>query len=76
MASLPPLMYRLTDSLRVKRPSGVFWTLTFAPKLPTTGPPLDARHRIVTVSEARYEALKDHGPNWTGEEITVMEKDR
>ncbi len=33
-----PTMYRFVDTIRVKRPSGVYWTLTFAPFLPLTGP--------------------------------------
>ena len=65
-------MYRLKDAIRVKRATAVYWTLTFEPRLPRSGPELDTRHLIVTVLESRYEAMKDHGPNFTREEIDAM----
>lgn len=69
-------MYRLTDSIRVKRPNGVFWTLTFEPILPQSSPDLDARLLVVTVTDARHEALSGHGPNFTRDEILGMEYPR
>ena len=67
------VVYRVYDEIRVKRANGVFWTLTFTPVLPhsgaTVGPP---RHRVVTVTEACHERLKDHGPNYAEEEIDRM----
>lgn len=76
MGGLPPIMYRLTDALRVQRVKGVFWTLTFAPILPRSAPDLDARLLIVTVTDARYERLADHGPNFTRGEVEAMEHPR
>jgi hypothetical protein len=67
-------MYRLVDEIPVRRSKGVFWTLTFRPILPhsgaTVGPPRDL---VVTVTDARHDALADHGPNYTGEEIEEIE---
>jgi hypothetical protein len=39
MPDLPPIMYRLTDAIRVKRPNrSIVYALTFEPILPTVGP--------------------------------------
>ena len=69
-------MYRLTDAIPVNRSRGVVWTLTFAPILPHSDRSLEARHIVVTVSESRYEALREHGPNFTRDEIATMEPTR
>ena len=69
-------MYRLADAIPVKRSGGIVWTLTFAPVLPHSDLSLDARHIVVTVSDSRYKALREHGPNFTRDEIATMEPAR
>jgi hypothetical protein len=72
-----PTMYRLVDAIRVKRPSGIYWTLTFAPILPLTGSRDESpRQLVVTVPDSRHATLEGHAPSFTREEIAAMESPR
>ena len=73
MEPLPPVLYRLTDAIRVKRAKGVFWTLTFAPIQPHNVRDTGARVLVVTVTDARHDALTGHGLKFTRQEILAME---
>ena len=73
MERLPPVLYRLTDAIRVKRAKGVFWTLTFTPIQARTARETGARVLVVTVTDSRHDGLQRHGPTFTHEEILAME---
>ena len=68
-----PFLYRLVDTIQVRRSNGIFWTLTFRPILPhssaTVGPPRDL---VVTITDANHDRLQTHGPNYGREEIEAM----
>ena len=70
---LPPVLYRLTDAIPVKRATGVVWTLTFTPIHPRTARETGARVLVVTVTDSRHHALEEHGPSFTHQEILAME---
>lgn len=66
-------MYRLVDAVQVAQPKGLHYRLTFAPVIPETRRDLHPDQRVVTVPEARYAVIREHGRNFAAEEIDAME---
>ena len=72
MADSSQDLYRLSFAKPEERPEGIFWTLTFAPILPASGPETAGGDLIVTVKDATYQAFTSHETMARREEIEAM----
>ena len=66
-------LYRLSFAIEEERPEGIFWSLTFAPIPPASGPETAEEQLIVTVTDATYQAFKSQETMFPREEIEGMQ---
>jgi hypothetical protein len=59
-------VYRLSSAKREEGPEGIFWTLTFAPIPPASGPETAEGDIIVMVTDAVYQELLSQSETMAG----------